>query len=101
MANTKGTETMPRIRLLARRGEGSNLSVLTVYPFKDGPICAVFKAALGSGGLVLLVALTEPFGTKIKGIAEGLVDALERVTARHEDLKEGRWLVRCQMAVFG
>lgn len=68
------------------RGKGSNLSVFTVYSLEDGSVSAVGEAALLPSGLVMLVTLTEPFGAEVKGIAKRLVDALERVPARHEDL---------------
>ena len=53
---------------------------------KDVLVALLRRArGLASGGVVH-VTLTQTLGAKVKGIAEGLVDALQRITASHEDL---------------
>lgn len=78
--------------MAAARGKGSNLSVLTLDSLEDGLVGAVCEAALLSRLGVVLVALAEPFGAEVEGITERLMHALQRVPARHEDLR----IVRCQ-----
>lgn len=73
------------------RQEEANLFLPLVYNVvNDVQIRLVGQARCLAGVGIVLKALAHGLGTKVKGIAKGLMDALQGVTARHEDL--GRML---------
>lgn len=52
-------------------------------------VCRIRKATVLPGLLVLLIAFTQPLGAKVESISKRLVDAVEDITAGHEDALEG------------
>lgn len=64
----------------------SNLGILTLYSIKDRLVGALVEARVYSSLPIILESLTEPFGAIVEGISEGLVDALQGVSAGHKNL---------------
>jgi len=61
----------------------------TVNTIEDRLVSRLSEPRLLPRLLIVLVSVTETFGTEVESIAEGFVDACESVVAGHEDLGIG------------
>lgn len=64
----------------------AHLRILPHDVVEDGLVCGLAEAARYSSLLVVLVPRAQSFRAKVEGVAEGLVDALQCISLRHENL---------------
>lgn len=70
-----------------KKKKAANLLLLSLKSLNHGFECTLGKPTLQPCLLIILVSLAEALRTKIVGIAEGLVNTRQAISAGHEHLK--------------